>query len=1158
MILVFRETDGKTGDRLTIGEASVPDGSTLMRSGRYIVGMPGGAPHAAVTVVDGDAIDLQIGGGSGQVLTADLLYDPNYFAIDGTNHLTASGTLITHDLLSVTHHGDTIPASVVRGDLVTGQGAAPNTFWQRLGLGGAATYLRSDGTDAAWSGIQAGDLPNLGTQNRLVKFGATGLTALTIFHCNAIEADIATIGATNMLLLVSDTQAVADNLTIPANVALDFTEAGKLVPAANKKITINNLVYTGEKQIFDVSAASSTVDLANQNHLYVDWYGMKADSDFYGRGGTDNSPIFQKIITMAYANKISEIEFGYGNYGFVTPVTLGACNHQLKIYGQGEVTSYYNDYGTTLGYTNGQVVNGSAGFFIDDTVNGACNHWFDKLKMISGWSQFFRIRGQLDKFTVTNFGGNAMGSFIDCDVVGFSQIQIKNGYVICNEAYNSGIHFTSSSNNWQTIIEDIQFYGGATNPDYVLTVGTSGGHGSYGPFIHNCLFETVAAGIKITNQWQWQLSYLTFDDPPVAGITSPMIEIVDNATVGPGIAKSGYGTIRNSFVRCSDDGSPPDVRFTPLAGYSHSPITIEESYIAYLENNGIDIVNVGSDIANVQGTIPIVSTLKNDLHLQVNGTIKTVYDVLKITNYVNAADMDGTGSGILFNQYYYDASTPAIINSGRISVITESDWTSTASTQDSSMLFSTALNGVVGEKARLTSGGYFGINCTPAYHLDVNGDALIRNANMLIMGASGSQKYTGLFSDVSQNDLSIVTYRDIYLNTDTNSSGVGTNRLAIKGSTGFVGINHSSPAALLDIKDGSLYFTDSDCAHGVTTYLPTDVYGSIHAASATDGGLDILGISDTDNYGLSLQGMVGDNTPALAPVRLVAMKKNGTGAQDLEYSELAYSFTNRGRQVASIYGEGNLNLYNIAVDATSDILTFWKERNGYADITPGDIVGAIDFQAMLSSTYTKIASIEAQYINVGGEDFNHSLLNFYAYGFSGLDRIMYLNGADESVNITYDLYVGRNGYFVGDVEIDGDIFMYGYITALSYVTTPTVYVDHIAEHTTSHGIVFDHNMSSVNKNLSSGTIDLADDNATSFTPGRTHGIMLMSCQNTSIGVVVGYEVGATPSITIIAQNGTSFEVTTGALAGTTGSDAKFTLSTHTDGKIYLENRLGGT
>ena len=130
MILIFRETDGKTGDRLTIGEKPIADGSILTRSGRYIVGSPAGWAHAPVTVVDGDCIDLQIGGGSGQVLTADLLYDPAYFAIDGLNRLTAAGTLLTHDLLSA-RHSDTLPAAVVDGDIIIGN-VTPK--WSKLAI----------------------------------------------------------------------------------------------------------------------------------------------------------------------------------------------------------------------------------------------------------------------------------------------------------------------------------------------------------------------------------------------------------------------------------------------------------------------------------------------------------------------------------------------------------------------------------------------------------------------------------------------------------------------------------------------------------------------------------------------------------------------------------------------------------------------------------------------------------------------------------------------------------------------------------------------------------------------------------------------------------------------------------------------------------------
>jgi hypothetical protein len=87
------------------------------------------------------------------------------------------------------------------------------------------------------------------------------------------------------------------------------------------------------------------------------------------------------------------------------------------------------------------------------------------------------------------------------------------------------------------------------------------------------------------------------------------------------------------------------------------------------------------------------------------GTAKGNKDILTITNDVNAADMDATETSILFNQWYYDGSSPAVVDAGRISIGTEQDWTSTASTQDSYIAFETALNGTVAEKLRINSAG---------------------------------------------------------------------------------------------------------------------------------------------------------------------------------------------------------------------------------------------------------------------------------------------------------------------------------------------------------------------------------------------------------------------------------------------------------------------
>jgi len=106
------------------------------------------------------------------------------------------------------------------------------------------------------------------------------------------------------------------------------------------------------------------------------------------------------------------------------------------------------------------------------------------------------------------------------------------------------------------------------------------------------------------------------------------------------------------------------------------------------------------------------------------GSAKGNKDILTITNDVNASDMDGTETSILFNQWYYDGSSPAVADAGRISIGTEQDWTSTGSTQDAYLALETALNGTVTEHIRLTSAGYLGINATdPSSLLDVRGAA---------------------------------------------------------------------------------------------------------------------------------------------------------------------------------------------------------------------------------------------------------------------------------------------------------------------------------------------------------------------------------------------------------------------------------------------------
>jgi len=108
-------------------------------------------------------------------------------------------------------------------------------------------------------------------------------------------------------------------------------------------------------------------------------------------------------------------------------------------------------------------------------------------------------------------------------------------------------------------------------------------------------------------------------------------------------------------------------------------------------------------------------------------------------------------------------------------------------------------------------------------------------------------------------------------------------------------------------------------------------------------------------------------------------------------------------------------------------------------------------------------------------------------------------------------------------------------------------------------IIGDHNL------IGNYASSLLDDNALSFTPGKTVGVLIVYSRHTTYKAsyaILTYRTVATV-FTQLMVTGTNVEVTTGELTGTTGTDGKLTISTHTDGthtdgKIYIENRLGAT
>jgi len=91
-----------------------------------------------------------------------------------------------------------------------------------------------------------------------------------------------------------------------------------------------------------------------------------------------------------------------------------------------------------------------------------------------------------------------------------------------------------------------------------------------------------------------------------------------------------------------------------------------------------------------------------------------------------------------------------------------------------------------------------------------------------------------------------------------------------------------------------------------------------------------------------------------------------------------------------------------------------------------------------------------------------------------------------------------------------------------------------------------------------GSFKISDDGFDTITPNTESGIIIITIPGLAANRqgIVSFDVDSGGATTVLISPTGDIEVTTGALAGTTGTDVKLTISAHTDGLLYVENRLG--
>ena len=147
------------------------------------------------------------------------------------------------------------------------------------------------------------------------------------------DAVIGTIGSAVKTLRVSRTEAIANNLTIPANITVEFTGAGVMAIAAGVVVTFQSpeqIKAPVRSQIFSfVSPGTGAIAFVKPGLLPITWCGAIAGD------GVDDAPAFQKCHQGFDGGSVADatLEIPAGTYTWNTQVNSGLAGLVIRMVG---------------------------------------------------------------------------------------------------------------------------------------------------------------------------------------------------------------------------------------------------------------------------------------------------------------------------------------------------------------------------------------------------------------------------------------------------------------------------------------------------------------------------------------------------------------------------------------------------------------------------------------------------------------------------------------------------------------------------------------------------------------------------------------------------------------------------------------------------------
>jgi len=279
----------RNGSRIAVAEANGDDGGL-------------GLSFTCTTTVfleEGDYIELFVRQDTGSPLNL-LGIDPglswlSMFQLVATSVSSSS----SHTLLSTTHT-DVIENSVLRGDLIVGQGASP--AWQRFGIGASGYVLASDGTDLVWSTRCRAAADEEITGAWSFRGNLNVADSGTKFLVTAASGNVTTPGTIN-----ATTALYAGNPPSPAGMLHVRVDSSKhLVFESNGRLGINITTPSDSLHVSEGGVLVTRAPGVNTAYQFFEGQGANSNwfigfSGIYDSSYVDNFIVFNGRVSGTYA-----------------------------------------------------------------------------------------------------------------------------------------------------------------------------------------------------------------------------------------------------------------------------------------------------------------------------------------------------------------------------------------------------------------------------------------------------------------------------------------------------------------------------------------------------------------------------------------------------------------------------------------------------------------------------------------------------------------------------------------------------------------------------------------------------------------------------------------------------------------------------------------